>query len=96
MILSQGRTGSYESSDVVSHSILVRVEDVDSHYQRALQYGARILQLPTDYPYGERQYNVVDLGGHHWTFSQSIADVDPQEWGATVSRPEKLVPDMER
>jgi len=96
VILSQGRTGTSESSDVVSHSLLMRVEDIDSHYQRALQYGARILQPPTDYPYGERQYNAIDLGGHHWTFSQSIADVDPQKWGATVSRPEKLVPDMER
>jgi len=41
------------------------------------------LAPPTDYPYGERQYSAEDLGGHRWTFSQSIADVDPASWGAT-------------
>ena len=30
---------------------------------------------------GERQYTAVDLGGHVWTFSQSIADVAPEERG---------------
>ena len=38
---------------------------------------------PSDFPYGERQYNVQDLAGHFWTFTQSIADVDPKEWGGT-------------
>lgn len=65
------------------HSVMVRVEDVDSHALRAGQRGARIVRPPSDYPYGERQYTVVDLGGHHWTFSQSIADVDPRDWGGT-------------
>jgi uncharacterized glyoxalase superfamily protein PhnB len=64
-------------------SVLVRVEDADAHHERAARAGARILDLPTDYPYGERQYNAEDLGGHRWTFSQSIADVDPATWGAT-------------
>jgi uncharacterized glyoxalase superfamily protein PhnB len=70
----------------VSHSILVRVEDVDSHYRRARQGGARILRPPADYPYGERQYSAEDLAGHRWTFSQSIADVSPEEWGASAGR----------
>ena len=64
-------------------SVLVRVDDADAHHERAARAGARILDLPTDYPYGERQYNAEDLGGHRWTFSQSIADVDPASWGAT-------------
>jgi uncharacterized glyoxalase superfamily protein PhnB len=42
---------------------------------------------PTDYPYGERQCTVEDLGGHHWTFSQSIADVDPADWGGVLVDP---------
>jgi uncharacterized glyoxalase superfamily protein PhnB len=37
-----------------------------------------------DYPYGERQYSAVDVGGHHWTFSESIADVDPADWGGEL------------
>jgi len=39
---------------------------------------------PTDYPYGERQYSVEDIGGHLWTFSQTIADVDPNVWGGIL------------
>jgi uncharacterized glyoxalase superfamily protein PhnB len=51
------------------HSMLVRVEDADSHHEQAVRRGARILNPPTDYPYGERQYTAEDLGGHRWTFS---------------------------
>jgi uncharacterized glyoxalase superfamily protein PhnB len=64
-----------------THSVHVRVDDADGHHERALSSGARILQPPTDFPYGERQYTAEDLGGHQWTFSQSIADVDPASWG---------------
>ena len=67
----------------VAHSVMVRVDDADSHHEHARQHGARIVRPPTDYPYGERQYTAVDLGGHYWTFSQSIADVDPTDWGGT-------------
>lgn len=64
--------------------VLVRVPDADRHHERAKESGARILHPPTDYPYGERQYVAEDLGGHVWTFSQSIADVDPASWGGTL------------
>lgn len=67
----------------VTHSVHMRVEDADSHHEQAKSRGARVLHPPTDYPYGERQYTAEDLGGHVWTFSQSIADVDPASWGAT-------------
>ena len=67
-----------------SHSLMVCVEDVDHHYAHAAQSGARIIAPPTDFPYGERQYTVEDLAGRRWTFSQSIADVDPQEWGGVL------------
>lgn len=63
------------------HSTMVRVADLDSHHERAQQFGARIVNPPTDHPYGERQYIAVDPGGHVWTFTQSIVDVDPADWG---------------
>jgi len=66
-------------------SVMVRVDDVDSHHARARKLGARVLEAPTDYPFGERQYTVEDFAGHRWTFSQSIADVDPKDWGGTTS-----------
>ena len=65
-------------------SMLVRVEDVDAHHGRAVAAGARIVNPPSDYPYGERQYTAEDPGGHRWTFSESIADVDPADWGGVL------------
>ena len=65
-------------------AILVRVVDVDRHWEAAHYAGATIVAEPADYPYGERQYTAVDLGGHRWTFSQSIADVDPADWGGEL------------
>jgi uncharacterized glyoxalase superfamily protein PhnB len=70
----------------VTHAVLVRVEDANRHHEHARQRGARILQPPADYPFGERQYTAEDLAGHRWSFSQSIADVAPEEWGGTSSK----------
>ncbi len=64
--------------------IMVRVDDASGHCERARARGATIVSEPQDYPYGERQYTAEDLGGHHWTFSESIADVAPEEWGGTT------------
>jgi uncharacterized glyoxalase superfamily protein PhnB len=66
-----------------SYSIMVKVEDVDAHHERARRRGARVLSPPTDYSYGERQYSVEDLAGHQWTFTQAIADLAPEDWGGT-------------
>jgi uncharacterized glyoxalase superfamily protein PhnB len=66
------------------HSVMVRVEDVKAHHARASGHGATIVRPPTDHPFGERQYTVQDFAGHVWTFTQSIADVDPTSWGGTV------------
>jgi uncharacterized glyoxalase superfamily protein PhnB len=65
------------------NSVLVRVPDAAAHHERARARGARILAEPQDFFYGERQYTAEDLGGHHWTFSESIADVAPEDWGGT-------------
>ena len=76
----------------VTHSVMVRVNDVDRHYKHVKQCGVRINNPPANYPYGERQYTVEDIAGHRWTFSQSIADVDPSEWGGILpENPESSV-----
>ena len=67
-----------------SFSIMVRVNEIDTHHERARASGARVISQPADYPYGERQYTVEDPGGHRWTFSQTIADVDPKIWGGIL------------
>ena len=67
-----------------THSLMVRLPDVDQHYEQVKQTSARILHPPETYPFGERQYTVEDPGGHRWTFTQSVADVDPEEWGGQL------------
>jgi uncharacterized glyoxalase superfamily protein PhnB len=66
----------------VPQYVHVTVDDVDRHFERAQRSGARIVSPPTDMPFGERQYSAEDPEGHRWTFSQHIADVPPDEWGA--------------
>jgi len=36
---------------------------------------------------GERQYTAEDPAGHQWTFSETLADVSPEEWGGTLAPP---------
>lgn len=63
-----------------SQSVQVRIEDAFGHCERARQNGAVILTEPTDHPYGERQYNAQDFHGHRWDFTETIADVAPEDW----------------
>ena len=71
---------------VVTQYVVVHVEGIDAHFKRAQVYGARIVKPPNDMPFGERQYTAEDPGGHRWTFSEHIADVAPEEWGAVSTR----------
>ena len=63
--------------------VMVRVTDAVAHCAQARRAGARVIDGPRDFAYGERQYSAIDAGGHRWTFSQSIADRAPEEWGGT-------------
>ena len=67
-----------------THTVMVRVDDVRAHCERARANGGRILMEPTDFEYGERQYSVEDPAGHRWTFSETLADVAPEDWGGTA------------
>ena len=68
----------------VNHSVMVRVEDAYAHCEHARALGAKIVAEPVDHPYGERQYEAEDPWFHQWTFSQTFADVAPEEWGGTT------------
>ena len=67
--------------------VMVPVSDVDAHYAQVRAAGANVLGEPTTYPFGERQYSVVDIGGHRWTFTQTVADSDPATWGGELVHP---------
>jgi uncharacterized glyoxalase superfamily protein PhnB len=73
--------------DGETHSVMVRVEEANAHCEQARAHGATILMEPTDFPYGERQYRAEDLAGHRWTFSQTLRDVAPEEWGGITVSP---------
>ncbi|MBV9303661.1 MAG: VOC family protein [Acidobacteriaceae bacterium] len=80
------RPNEFDAPLGIGHSVTIRIEDADAHYERAKARGARITQEPSTQPYGERQYNAEDFAGHSWTFSQSVADIHPAEWGGTPER----------
>ena len=83
VILRELRPAEAGATLGIGYSVTVRVRDLDAHCRRAKSHGARVTHEPDTHPYGERQYTVQDLAGHTWTFSQSIADVAPEEWGGT-------------
>jgi uncharacterized glyoxalase superfamily protein PhnB len=64
-----------------SCTVQVRIENVLEHCERARLAGARIVTEPKDHEYGERQYNVEDFFGHRWDFTETLRDVEPENWG---------------
>jgi uncharacterized glyoxalase superfamily protein PhnB len=68
-----------------TQSLTVFVPDVDAHFDRAKSAGAKIVEELHETMYGERQYGVEDLEGHHWLFSCHTRDVSPEEWGAAIA-----------
>ena len=68
-------------------SVLLRVEDARAAQDRAVAAGATVIDPLTDHVYGERQCTLVDPGGHRWTLTQTLADVDPADWGGDLVEP---------
>ena len=86
LAIGGGAVALTERGDAAQQAeVMVRIDDVDAHHARACELGAEILREPADYPYGERQYTAADPGGNHWTFSKTIADVAPEEWGGVTA-----------
>ena len=53
----------------VIDGLLVHVDDVEAHFQRAKGAGATMLSDLLDQPYG-RLYRAEDIEGHRWMFLQ--------------------------
>jgi uncharacterized glyoxalase superfamily protein PhnB len=75
------------SEGVVTHLVKLRVSDVDAAFARAREQGAKILEEPTTWEYGERSGVVEDLAGHRWELTQTVRDVAPEEWGGLTVAP---------
>jgi uncharacterized glyoxalase superfamily protein PhnB len=57
----------------IASQIMVRVDDVDAHFRRALAAGATVIDQPADQEYGERTYRATDVEGHRWIFATPIS-----------------------
>jgi uncharacterized glyoxalase superfamily protein PhnB len=82
-VLKEDRPRGAAAPGYGSHQIRVRVADVQAHHDHAVAEGAQILQELVEHVFGEREYVALDIGGHRWTFAQSMADVAPDAWGGT-------------
>jgi uncharacterized glyoxalase superfamily protein PhnB len=68
-----------------TQSLTIFIEDVATHFQKTKSADAKIVEDLHETIYGELQYGVEDLDGHHWLFSQHAHDINPDEWGATIA-----------
>jgi uncharacterized glyoxalase superfamily protein PhnB len=88
IMVRQARAGqaSPASLGYGTQSLTVFVEDVEGQLRRVKAAGGRIVEDLNETMYGELQFGVEDLEGHHWLLSRHARDVDPNEWGATVTK----------
>ncbi|HZE04757.1 MAG TPA: VOC family protein [Solirubrobacteraceae bacterium] len=70
-----------------THMIKLRVPDVDAAFARARDRGARVVEDVTTWEYGERSGVLEDIGGHRWELTQTVRDVEPEEWGGITVAP---------
>jgi uncharacterized glyoxalase superfamily protein PhnB len=87
IMVRQGKPGQTSPSKLGygTQSLTVFVEDVDDQFRRVKTAGAKIVEQLHETEYGERQFGVEDLDGHHWLFSRHAKDVSPAEWGARIA-----------
>jgi uncharacterized glyoxalase superfamily protein PhnB len=75
------------SGGVATHLIKLRVPDVDAAFTQARDAGAKVLQEPHTWEYGERSGVIEDPAGHRWELTQTVRDVEPEEWGGVSVAP---------
>ena len=68
-----------------TQSLTIFTEDVDEHFRKTKAAGAKIVEELHETEYGERQYGVEDIEGHHWLFAKHARDISPDEWGAKIA-----------
>ncbi len=91
IMVNSARPGQSSPAELggATQSLTIFVEDVESHYTHARAAGANIVEDLHETEYGELQYGVEDVEGHHWLFSRHARDVSPEAWGATITTPLK-------
>ncbi len=90
MMLNAAKPGYRNPSELGfgTQSLTIFVPDVEAHFARTKAAGTRIVEDLHETSYGELQYGVEDLEGHHWLFSRHARNVSPDAWGATITNPQ--------
>jgi uncharacterized glyoxalase superfamily protein PhnB len=68
-VSAEHRMGSPRASAASHGGFVVRVPDVDAHFERVRDAGAQIDSDPTDQEYGQREFGASDPEGHRWWFA---------------------------
>ena len=88
LVVAEARPGrAVPDGDTASHQVMFKVEDVLATVELAVSRGARLVDEPHDWEYGERQAAIVDPFGHQWVLNQTLRDVPPEEWGGEAVTP---------
>jgi uncharacterized glyoxalase superfamily protein PhnB len=87
VVADVGRDRVAPSGSGFTQLIKLKVEDVDAAFARARDAGARIVQELETHMYGERSGVVEDPAGHRWELTQTVRDVEPEEWGGVTVAP---------
>jgi uncharacterized glyoxalase superfamily protein PhnB len=63
------------SQPLGTQGLYVALDNVDAHYEHAVNAGAEILRPLADTTYGSREYSARDLEGNLWSFGTYRPDV---------------------
>jgi uncharacterized glyoxalase superfamily protein PhnB len=77
--------GSPKSTGTATQGLIVYVDQIDAHYERAKAAGARIISEPDDQFWGDRRYEAADPEGHVWSFHEHIRDVTQDEIDTAIA-----------
>ena len=71
--LKAARLASPRVLGASSSTMAVMVEDVDKHFEKASQAGAKIEHPPVNQPYGYREYSAWDCEDQLWSFMKPLS-----------------------
>lgn len=87
MVGTAGAHGLASPRDLgaVTQALIVFVDGIDQHFDRARAGGAAIVSPPQDQFWGDRRYEARDPEGHLWSFHEHLRDVPQQEIDAALA-----------
>ena len=75
-VRSDDGMASPQALGATTQALYVFVDDLDAHFERARSAGARITSPPKGTDFGAREYHVLDVEGHPWTFGTYLPATD--------------------